>query len=426
MKSLQSFLYLICLSTVFLGSCLTDECTEEREFFRYDPVFYTLNEIRVPIQVYTETRTLENPGRMYYYKDHLFINEQGKGIFIYDNRDAKNPSFVAFYEIRGNFDISIKNDLLYADNVIDLLTIDISDLKNPVLVHRLENYKSKTIRPNSQTQRFYAYSVRSPQKQVLDCSDGNFRSNSFERNGSWFTTDFLSSDVTNTKSGSSGNSGAQGVAGSTARFTIVNDYLYTVDHSRLISLNIANIEPELVAQNNMGWGIETIYPVKDKLFIGSTTGMYIFSIENPASPSQLSKFEHASSCDPVVVRGDLAYVTLRSGRACQGFTNQLDVIDISNLNSPSLIKSYPMINPNGMTFRGEELFLSEGKSGIKVLDIRDSKNVKRIAWNKSIASTDLIYLGENHLLSIGENGFYQYDVSDINNMIELSRIEINK
>ena len=38
-----------------------------------------------------------------------------------------------------------------------------------------------------------------------------------------------------------------------------------------------------------------------------------------------------TSCDPVVVQGDYAFVTLRGGTECQGFSNQLDIIDISTL-----------------------------------------------------------------------------------------------
>jgi len=37
---------------------------------------------------------------------------------------------------------------------------------------------------------------------------------------------------------------------------------------------------------------------------------------------------------------------LRSGTECQGFANQLDVVDISDLSNPSLLKTYPMDNPH--------------------------------------------------------------------------------
>ena len=55
---------------------------------------------------------------------------------------------------------------------------------------------------------------------------------------------------------------------------------------------------------------------------------------NPASPQLLSTYAHVNSCDPVVVEGDIAYVTLRSGNTCAGFTDQLDVINLQDPKKP--------------------------------------------------------------------------------------------
>ena len=101
-------------------------------------------------------------------------------------------------------------------------------------------------------------------------------------------------------------------------------YLYTVNQSAMQLFNIQNpAEPQVGNQDQLGWGIETIFPYKDKLFIGSQTGMHIYDNANPENPMRLSVFQHARVCDPVVVHDDIAYVTLRSGNQCGGFTNQL-------------------------------------------------------------------------------------------------------
>ncbi|MBK8279937.1 MAG: hypothetical protein IPK94_07395 [Saprospiraceae bacterium] len=55
----------------------------------------------------------------------------------------------------------------------------------------------------------------------------------------------------------------------------------------------------------------------------------------------LSTFSHARACDPVYVEGDIAYITLRNGTRCENFTNELDVVDITNITSPRLIKNTP-------------------------------------------------------------------------------------
>src|SRR5262249_19826018 len=68
-----------------------------------------------------------------------------------------------------------------------------------------------------------------------------------------------------------------GRGGSMARFTLMEQYLYAVSDYDLRTFNISSAQdPSLVTKTNIGWGIETIYPFKDKLFIGSTTGMFIY------------------------------------------------------------------------------------------------------------------------------------------------------
>jgi hypothetical protein len=114
-----------------------------------------------------------------------------------------------------------------------------------------------------------------------------------------------------------------GVGGSMASFTIVADYLYAVSSQSLYCINIINpANPQQASVKTLGWGIETIYPFQNKLFIGSSTGMFIYDLANPANPSQQGRFSHATRCDPVIADGQYAYVTLRGGTTCNGFTNE--------------------------------------------------------------------------------------------------------
>lgn len=423
MKSIKNFLYFFCIISISLTSCLSDECTEQRSYFRYDPVYMTASQFRVNVST-EPAKALENPGKMYFYKDFLFINQKGEGVHIYDNSDKNNPTFVTFYNIPGNFDIVIKDDLLVADNVIDLITIDISDIYNPLTINRIEDYKGDYSWVTNDNHTYHTYSIASPVKEIVDCSDTNFGFDNFWRGDVFFTLE--NSSVVLDANGSNNWSGSSvGIGGSTSRFTIKGDYLYTVSYSDLLSYEFKNGNaPIFKSSNNLGWNIETIYPYKDNLFIGSQSGMFIFGLTNPENPNKISTFEHARACDPVVVSGNTAFVTLRDGSECTGFLNQLDVIDISDLTNPTLIKSYSMKNPNGMAVNGDKLYLSESAFGIKVLDISDNSKVKELAWDKNKASSDLIYLGDNKLMSIGSDGFHQFDVSDDNTLKEISHIPV--
>ena len=95
-----------------------------------------------------------------------------------------------------------------------------------------------------------------------------------------------------------------GKGGSTARFTINGNYLYTVDKSTLKCYNISTADdPTLKSTSEVGFEIETIYSFRDKLFIGSTSVVHIFSIADPEYPKKLSTAispEVLRRCDPVV------------------------------------------------------------------------------------------------------------------------------
>jgi len=200
-----------------------------------------------------------------------------------------------------------------------------------------------------------------------------------------------------------------GVGGSMARFATVGDYLYTVNSRDLKVIDITNpASPNHVSTKNVGFGIETIFPYRDNLFIGAQTGMYIYDISNPISPQKLSQYEHIYSCDPVVVEDDCAYVTLHSENSwCGRFTDELHIIDVSNLSQPVELKTYAMTNPLGLGIDGSNLFLCD--NGLKVYDVSDKTNIV-LKQHFSISAYDVIPYN-NLLIVIGENGMKQYDYS---------------
>ncbi|NJL73976.1 MAG: hypothetical protein HC892_01915 [Saprospiraceae bacterium] len=172
--------------------------------------------------------------------------------------------------------------------------------------------------------------------------------------------------------------------------------------------------------------VETIFPYQDKLFVGANDGMYIFDNTVPTQPKQLSKFSHARACDPVVVEGATAYVTLRGGTTCEGFNNQLDIVDVKDLLNPRLLKTYPMSNPHGLSIRKNILYLCDGESGLKSFDVTDPFNMKALDHEK-IATYDAIALpGSDLLMVIGKNGLYQYDAKNPKDLKQLSLIPVQK
>lgn len=211
-----------------------------------------------------------------------------------------------------------------------------------------------------------------------------------------------------------------------ARFAIAGNNLYTVTESDLNVFGISAPQtPSFTKKVNIGWNIETIFPFQQKLFIGSTTGMYIYSISNGNNPVKESQFLHVQSCDPVIADEKYAYVTLRTGTSCNGTSNRLEILDIANINSPSLVKTYEMTNPHGLSKDGDMLFICDGTNGLKIYNAADANDLKLITTIEGIETYDVIAM--NHIaLVVTNDGLYQYLYADPNNIQLLSKIKVKQ
>jgi hypothetical protein len=100
----------------------------------------------------SSARVTENSGKIYAYGNYIFQNDQNKGIHIIDNTDKKNPRKIAFLNIPYNTEFAVRGHYIYANNVNDLVVIDIRDISNPAVVKRMDNafpYISQEFPPQS-------------------------------------------------------------------------------------------------------------------------------------------------------------------------------------------------------------------------------------------------------------------------------------
>ncbi|MAL17269.1 MAG: hypothetical protein CL670_16520 [Balneola sp.] len=421
------FLYSVFIP-LFFSSC-DEKRTSVGTWTEFEPVYMTEEEFKNSVA--TESpRDLEEPGKIYIYQEYLFVNEINEGIHIFDNTNPAAPVNLGFINIPANKDLAIKDELLYADSHSDLLVFDISDVQNPILLHREEEVYNM-----SSLNLGYPYQQIDPSKGiVVDWKEVKMKEVCDEDSqcgprwgwgwggGSFFNT----LGVTTSNEFDAAGGGNIGKGGSMARFTISGDFLYAVDNESLTSFDISNPDPVTTDSKTLGWGIETIFPYGDHLYIGSRTAMYIFDITTPSSPEGTAQYNHFTACDPVVVQNDIAYVTLRSGQFnCQRNVNRLEVIDVEDPENPTEMKTYEMQNPHGLGIDGNYLFVSEGDNGIKIMDATDPQNITEIRFVQNIKSFDVIPFN-NVLMVTGKSGILQYDYSNIQDIKLLSTIPVVK
>lgn len=421
MKSLSNFLFiLVAICSFFLQSC-EDTCKETVTYTRFDPVYKGYESIRDEAG-YEVARDVERPGKIYVYGQYLFINELEKGIHIFDNSNPSNPINLGFFNLPGNVDMAVKNNLLYADSYIDLVTIDISNISNPTVVNRVKEVFPYGYNKLISREGVIIDWIPNEVTETRPCE--NFNAGlAFES----FLLDGSAAFITVNASASAASApSVTGVGGSMARFTLAGSYLYTVDNTNLRTFDLSTpTAPKNTTNPQIDTrGIETIFHYNGSLFIGSEDGMHIYGLNNPGSPNKLSVFEHIRACDPVVVQGDYAYVTLRGNNGfCWGTNNQLDIINISNLRAPRLHKTYPMNSPFGVGIDGNNLFICEGSQGLKLFDAQDINNITLQEHYTGVNSFDVIPFN-NILMMTGEDGILQFDYSQSGSLQLLSTIPV--
>lgn len=234
---------------------------------------------------------------------------------------------------------------------------------------------------------------------------------------------FVGCDADSTSSDAGSFASESGQSGSLARFTILDNHLYTVDFHNLNVFDINDREnPVLVNSVNIGFDIETLFSYKSYLYIGSRNGMFIYDANNFETPQFLSSVQHFTACDPVIATATHAFVTLKGGNQCGVDLNVLEVYDVTDVTNPILISQRNLQGPIGMGFYGDYLFVCDDE--VKIFDISDPENMNLVhAINTE--SFDVI-IQDNLLILVGEQGVYQYalDPNDIQNETMLSTIAL--
>lgn len=411
-KTIRFAAFCLLMLALFAGceKNANEECDGKTLYTFYRPILQSLTEARNKIK-WGVPQPITQPGKIYLYKQYILLTEPYKGIHVFDNSRPAAPVQTGFIRIDGSTDFAIRNDVLYADSYGDMVIIPINDLPAAKAAAFKNNvfYQNNYYNYNGlQTDNPDSIQVVADYEKVDTLIDCNTLS-------TWMTCgDFADASGNIAFSSLSGAaksaSGGNGTGGSMARFTLVGHYLYTVSYSEFFTFDLTNaLDPSLVNKQQPGWDMETIFPFKNNLFIGSFTGMYIYNIADAAQPQAMGTFNHARVCDPVVADDNYAYVTLRSGNGqCQGFTNQLDVVNIADMNAPKLLKSYPLTNPHGLSKEGNQLFICVGTDGLKVFDATNAANIKLRQTISNIGQTFDVIAQNGLLLVVSDKGIFQY------------------
>ncbi|NCD12739.1 MAG: hypothetical protein EOL93_09310 [Epsilonproteobacteria bacterium] len=404
----KHFLFLLIAMAVIFSSC-EDKLTYE--YMANCPVYMSYETLRTAI-VQTPSQPISKAGKIYIKDNYLFIIQELQGIHIIDNNNPEYPENISFIAIPGATDMAVKDHILYVDSYIDMIAFDVSHPEVVTIKSRIKEVLPYTLPPWDLD---YPVAPIHPDSGVVTGWEKRMVKEEFNQYpypvytcGTGLEGDLIHSSVA--ANGNGITSSGTGSGGAITRFRILDNTLYSVNENKLGIFNITDVEnPVFRTHFYPGWGIETLFIFDEKAFFGKQTGMSIFSLANRYAPEYIGEFQHATGCDPVIVKDTLAYLTLRGGNACGNEVNELQIITISEPSAPKLLASYPMSEPYGLGIFEKTLFVCDGEAGLKIFSIDDPMHLDehQLAHFEHIHAYDVIPLGEL-VIMIGEEGLYQF------------------
>jgi hypothetical protein len=113
----------------------------------YEPILMSRKQLEVSV-VKKAPMTIANPGKIYKYGNYILINEQYKGVHIINNIDPASPQNIAFIQVPGTLDFAVKDNVLYVDNAIDLVAVNIADMNDIQVSKRIPAAFPKLLPPD--------------------------------------------------------------------------------------------------------------------------------------------------------------------------------------------------------------------------------------------------------------------------------------
>ncbi len=99
--------------------------TQDNASYSYTAIIMTRTDLENSIK-FTDAKDLKEAGKIYCKDSLIYIVERYKGIHVINNVNPSAPLKSGFIIIPGCIDLAIKDHFLFADNAVDLVSIDIA------------------------------------------------------------------------------------------------------------------------------------------------------------------------------------------------------------------------------------------------------------------------------------------------------------
>lgn len=115
---------------LFFPVLLLFSCKSEPDpdyYTGYRPVLLSRESLETSVTFHSPEKII-SPAKIYYKDNFIFISERFKGIHVINNADPSHPVNTGYISVPGCVDMAIRGNILYADNAVDLVAVDLSSV----------------------------------------------------------------------------------------------------------------------------------------------------------------------------------------------------------------------------------------------------------------------------------------------------------
>jgi len=127
----------------------------------HTPVFVSRETLENSVKYISESRDMIQTGKIYYRAPYIYVNERYKGVHVINNADPARPVNEGFILAPGCLDMAVKENILYLDNAVDLVSFD---LDSKQVTNRIRNVFPEPLPPDD---FFYYNAYNRPEGYII-------------------------------------------------------------------------------------------------------------------------------------------------------------------------------------------------------------------------------------------------------------------
>lgn len=154
MKKTFMLFFSLITATTFVSCIFEREDRYDVNYYpsRYEPVIMNRDAFEKSIS-FKEVQPMKNAGKIYVKDQYVFIVDKNKGVHIYNNQNPNNPTEYSYLEIPGVTDLAIRNNYIYVNQSVDLISLNINFTSKTVdVTKRIRNTFPTKVSPDGYTQ----------------------------------------------------------------------------------------------------------------------------------------------------------------------------------------------------------------------------------------------------------------------------------